>query len=577
MKKTITIRGGLILMMTLFLCEAAFLQPIKDGLPQITDKYAITGATVITAPGQKIENATILIEDGLIKYVGNSTRIDGDAYMVKADSMYIYAGFIDALSHAGLTKPKKGDQERAVDPGNPTNERAGIQPENSIEELLSPKESSVSDLRKLGFTISHVVPEGRMLPGQGSIVLLSGKSADEMILKKDISTFSQLRGASGVYPGTVIGVMAKFRELYRNAENAAMHQKTFNLGGGVERPAYDRSTLALVPVIEKKQPIYFHANDLKSLHRVLALQKELGFKLVASDVKQSWGIENKLNDANASVIVSLDLPEVKDAAKKKDEKKDDEKEDEDPDEPTFLEKEKEMLEQRKAESATRHLQHAGSLAKSGFPISFSTMSVKSKDIFSNLRKMVENGLTEDQALAGLTTNPASLLGISDYTGSVSNGKMANLVIMNKPFLDEKAQVRYVFVDGDMYEFEVKEEKKKEKKDGDEPVGDAASIAGTWSFSVETPGGNQTGYFKLEESDDGWSGVIGSDGDDDEDELSNISFDEGKLTFNFVTDMDGNAITIEVDLDVDGTDYEGEVSVGPMGAFPITGSKRSPNK
>jgi hypothetical protein len=205
------------------------------------------------------------------------------------------------------------------------------------------------------------------------------------------------------------------------------------------------------------------------------------------------------------------------------------------------------------------------------------MSVKSKDIFSNLRKMVENGLTEDQALAGLTTNPASLLDISNYAGSISNGKMANLVIMNKPFLDEKAQVRYVFVDGDMYEYEVKEEKKKEKKDGDEPTGDVSSITGTWSFSVETPGGNQTGYFKLEESDGGLSGVIGSDGDDDEDELSDINFEDGKLMFNFVTDMDGNAVTIEVELDVDGTDYEGEVSVGPMGSFPITGSKRSPNK
>ena len=46
------------------------------------------------------------------------------------------------------------------------------------------------------------------------------------------------------------------------------------------------------------------------------------------------------------------------------------------------------------------------------------------------------GLTEDAALAALTTNPAQMLGLSDRMGSIDNGKMANLVITDKSYFNE---------------------------------------------------------------------------------------------------------------------------------------------
>lgn len=557
------IKGGFLLFFAL-LWQHAWLQPVQDGLPRITGKYAITGATVISAPGDTLEQALVLVDDGVISYVGREIDFNGDRYVVKADSMYVYAGFIDAFSHAGLKKEEREEnRQRVQDPGNPTNEQAGIQPERTVLDLLDPGNKAIGDLRQAGFTLSHIAPEGRMLPGQGSLVLLAGEQADKMVLERDKSMVAQLRGARGAYPGTVIGVMAKFRELYRNAEKARLHQLAYGKGGG-ERPAYDRSLLAFLPVVEKKVPVFFRAADMKSVHRALALQKELGFNLVLTDVRQAWSAEDKIREAGADIVFSLDLPEDKSDKKKSEKKEEGDK----AGQPSWSEMEKAKLEEKRSESLKRHLEEPGRLAKEGFRLSFSTADVKVKDIMPNLRRMVENGLPGEQVLASLTTYPADMFGISKWVGTVEKGKMANLVITDQPFLEEDAQARYVLVDGKLYAFEARK-KKKANKEGD------TGIAGTWSFIVEMPGGNETGIFEISEESDNYSGHILASGDDEETSLENIRYQEGSLSFEFPMEMEGNGITVRISVDIDGSTYSGNVSVGPMGVFPIEGSKRSP--
>src|SRR5689334_22281528 len=67
-------------------------------LSPVSRSYAITKATVVQAPGRKLDNATVLIRDGIIVSVGQNLTIPGDAIVVKGDSLYVYAGFIDGLS-----------------------------------------------------------------------------------------------------------------------------------------------------------------------------------------------------------------------------------------------------------------------------------------------------------------------------------------------------------------------------------------------------------------------------------------------------------------------------------------------
>jgi imidazolonepropionase-like amidohydrolase len=60
------------------------------------------------------------------------------------------------------------------------------------------------------------------------------------------------------------------------------------------------------------------------------------------------------------------------------------------------------------------------------------------------------GLTEDEALATITINPAKQLAIDKYVGSIEAGKQADLVIFDKHPLSNYAKVEKVFIDGEIY-------------------------------------------------------------------------------------------------------------------------------
>jgi imidazolonepropionase-like amidohydrolase len=60
------------------------------------------------------------------------------------------------------------------------------------------------------------------------------------------------------------------------------------------------------------------------------------------------------------------------------------------------------------------------------------------------------GLTENDALAMITLNPAKQLGIDDRVGSIDTGKDADLVLYDKDPLSQFAKVQKVLIDGTVY-------------------------------------------------------------------------------------------------------------------------------
>ena len=309
-----------------------FAQDEKELAP-VTRTYAITNVNIVQAPGRKIDKGTVVIKDGLIISVGKTVAIPPEAIVIKADSMYVYAGFIDGLTRAGVNKPKEENKERVKEPGNPPPDRAGINPQVDVRSFLNPADKGLEELRNLGFTTAQVVPYGNLLPGQSAIVLTSGSSADNMVLVSKSALYSELTGAQGMYPSTIMAIMAKWRELYRQASQAKSYESLYASNRtGLERPASDKILEAFYPVIDQKQQILFKAEKLLEINRVFTLKSDLGFLLTIADLKEGWPIINKIKISDAKVFLSLDLPEENLPAgkagkkeDKKDEKKDEKK------------------------------------------------------------------------------------------------------------------------------------------------------------------------------------------------------------------------------------------------------------
>src|SRR6185295_13895954 len=74
-----------------------------------------------------------------------------------------------------------------------------------------------------------------------------------------------------------------------------------------------------------------------------------------------------------------------------------------------------------------------------------------KSFRKNLRLALDRGLSEDDALAALTTVPAKLCGVEKQLGTIEKGKIANLTIVDgKGYFEPEAKVRDVWIDGRVY-------------------------------------------------------------------------------------------------------------------------------
>jgi hypothetical protein len=544
---------------------AQFQQPQQEEkeLSPVSRTYAITNVNIVQSPGRKIEKGIVIIKNGLIHSVGKNISVPSEALIIKGDSLHVYAGFIDGLSRVGITKPKEEpNRERPKDPGNPQPEVAGITPYNDVRLSLNPTDKTIDELRAQGFTVAQIVPYGMMMPGNAAIVMLSGKSADEMTLVGKSALYSELTGAQRVYPNTVIAVMAKWRELYRQASQAKNYEAMYASNrSGLARPASDRILEAFYPVIEKKQPVLFESDKYLKTQRILNLQSDLGFSLLIGDVKEGWDAIPKLKSSSTRVFLSLDLPEEIKKDKKDTVKT---KTDEKPKDPETL-----ALEKRREEAIALYAGQASTFQKAGMSFGFSSLTVKVSDIRANLRRMIAAGLTEDQALAALTTNAAQLLGLSDRLGSVDAGKIANLVLTDKPYFDEKAKVRYVFVDGVIYKYDPKEASKAESAG-------VINVAGTWTVITETNQGKHEEKLTIKKDGSTYSGSLTGGRFTEAVSLEQVELNGNKLKYSYTTQAEGQSMKVDVEVTIEGDAFKGTAVAGRFGTFPVEG-KKDPNR
>lgn len=536
-------------------------QSVEDALKPVTRTYALTNATIVTQPGEMIEGGTIVIKDGLIEAIGTNVSVPAGAKVIAADSMFVYAGFIDALSNTGVPRPKdedngprRGRRPDGVNPGDPPRDLAGVTPEKQVRGELKPDERSVEDMRQLGYTAAHVVPHGRMLPGQGSVILLAGEDGEDMLLSEGVSLFTQFESAPGVFPATVIGVMSKFDELYRQTQQMIMHMEAYAKNPkGMDRPERDEALEALAPVVKGEKPLFFMAPEVKDIYRVLRMQEDLGFNLVLTGVKEAWHVADQLADQDVPVVVNLELPDPP----KGDKKKEGEDEDE------AMDDEMKMLQKRAAERMQEFETQAATLANAGIQFGFTAMEAKTNDIRANLRRMIENGLSEDQALAALTTSPAAMLGVSGMMGTLEEGKMGNLLVSDAPYFEEGSNVRFVMVDGHLFEYEAKKATK-----GDPNA--KANVNGEWSYTVEVPGQTSEGTLNLIDNAGDITGTFYSTQMPSAEDIENASLNGNELRFDAPVSMGGQTMNLQFTLVINGDTFEGTVSVGEFGTFDVEG-------
>lgn len=561
MKKQFLKAGVYGLLLSGFLSQSAWSQSDPTGKRRVTDTYAITNATIFAAPGQQGTKGTVLFREGVILGMGANLALPKEAQVIAGDSLFIYPGFIDGAGLAGITKPKDPERPKDFVSSAPPDELAGITPWRTISDQFSMTGNQVDDWRKAGFTISQILPDGGMIPGKASVMVL-GNPGTVNVLLENTAMAANFRGSRGMYPATAVGVMAKFREVYQNTSLVLDHSKLYASTSGVKRPEMTMTQTGMSAVVQQQIPVIFTtASDLE-VRRAISLQKELGFKLILSGLENYENVIDLIKSSGTPVLIKLQVPDDKAVKSQK------------ADSASAATK---AQYDRVKEAYDKALKQASLLEKAGIPFGFSTIDAKPGDAMKAVQAMIKNGLSEKAALAALTTNPATILGISRMAGTIEKGKMANFVISTDSIFKEDAQIKHVVADGYIFDYEVK--KKAAKENGKSENGTVV-IDGVWEYTSETPAGSSGGEITIKKEGSDYAGTISYDdpsgGGKITAPIKNVNVSGKTLSFEFDVTAGGAVMTVTITGEISGSDMEGTMSVAQYGSFPLTAKLTSPS-
>jgi hypothetical protein len=172
------------------------------------------------------------------------------------------------------------------------------------------------------------------------------------------------------------------------------------------------------------------------------------------------------------------------------------------------------------------------LAKNGVSFALVSGPGKAGDFLPGIRKAIENGLSADDALRATTIAPARIFGVDRQLGSLERGKIANVIVSDKPLFEKDAKVRRVFVDGREIRLPADDKAARDDAPSSSPVD------GTWALTVRTPSGNVAIQVTLRAEDGKLSGTFS--GDRGSGELRGGSFDGTAVDFSISANAENEA-------------------------------------
>jgi imidazolonepropionase-like amidohydrolase len=454
----------LIIIATTALSAAFFAGPI-DATPA-APTYAIRGARVFTAAGAPLENATVVLRDGVIADVGAGITPPADAVVIDGAGLNVYPGLIDMASSAPFgddtaDQPAGGrggrggrggeqpSQFSTLEEAERAKREAILRPQFMAATNLSASGPALGQLASAGVTTVLAVPAQGIFKGQSALVNVVLAPDDPQIstiadyrrglavVKSPVASHINMAGRGGGqgYPQSLLGTIAFTKQGLLDAQWQRDAQAHYQTGGARgPRPVVDPALDALVPVLSRELPAAFDASEAREIDRALAIASQFNLDPIVVGALGADERTAELSKAKARVIFSLNLPG----------------------------------QGRggggggggggrggggggQSLTALQEQQNApkipAALATAGIPFAFTSGGQTAGDFVRTVGRVIkEGGLAPDVALRALTIEAARIARAADRTGSIEKGKIGNVIVVEGDLFDG-GRIRHVFVDG----------------------------------------------------------------------------------------------------------------------------------
>lgn len=390
--------------------------------------FAFTNATVVVDAQTTIQNATLLVKGNRIEQVGTNLTVPKGYVTVDLKGKYIYPGLVDAFTSYGLSEPERargggfgGVEQMASKTKGAYNANQAIRSHYNAAEEFSIDTKVAEELRKQGFgAVLTSKPDG-LARGTSAFVSLTEKNDNTALIRQKVAAHYSLEKGSSTqnYPTSLMGCIAVIRQTYLDAEW---------FGSQNPRPFADNSLEGWIQ--SQKLPQIFAATSWMNSLRADKIGDEFGVQYIIRGAGDEYKRINEIKATKATFIIPVNYPDAYDI--------------EDP----FDAERISLADMKHWELAPTNL---ATLEKNGIPFAITTNGLrKTSDFLANIRKAIENGLTETAALKALTTTPAQLLKVDDQVGSIKKGLLANFIITSGKLFDEKTIIHQNWVQGQLY-------------------------------------------------------------------------------------------------------------------------------
>ena len=413
--------------------------------------YAFTNATIVKDPQTTVSNATLVVKNGKIIAIGTGVTIPKEAQVWDCKGKFIYPSFIDAYTDYGTPPPAPagrfsfgGPAQLATTQKGPYGWNQAIKSDVDAAKVFSVDDNKAKGLREMGFgTVLTHVKDG-IARGTGTVVTLAAEKENLVVLKDKASAhYSFNKGSSSqAYPSSMMGSIALLRQSYLDARWYKANEKTAETN--LSTKAWNDN---------QSLPQIFEVTDKWTALRADRIGDEFGVQYIIKAGGNEYQRIKEIAATKATYILPLNYPQAMDV--------------EDPNDARFVS----LSDLKNWELAPTN---AAAFEKAGIPFCLSTADLRdSKTFMANLRKAIDNGLSETKALDALTKTPAQTLGIYDKVGSLETGKLANFIITSGPVFAANTSILQNWIQGTKYG--VKEDQWN-------------SIKGTYNIAVSSPAG-----------------------------------------------------------------------------------------
>ena len=373
----------------------------KDGKPaeEEADRwFAVRGADVYTGTGSVLRGATVLSKNGKIEKIGYELDIPEEAEILEAAGFRVYPGLV-AVSTTGLFGGNS-DLENTVDPF-----------EANLTLALSGGITCAVQGNEAAKLKRHEIKGVVVQPNAFTSLTYSTRS-----------------------PKTKRDLRENFEEASAYLRELRQWQEDVKKDKTLKEPKKPGGASSAVSVLTGESTARFQASERTDLLEIARFAQEFGFHPVIEGCGEGWTVADELGRAGVQAIVTPRYRRAKDESQVAD--------------------------------GGSSIENAAKLFAAGVPVAIIPQSkgidmggIVGRDIMHLMIEAgfaVRGGLPEPAALAGITIEPARMIGLGHRIGTLEVGKDCDLIVTDGDVLHYETFVQWAVVEGKV-EYDKQEE------------------------------------------------------------------------------------------------------------------------